>query len=567
MIRSLKKAAVLLPFLPLGAAPVTAQIFTTPIADEFVYGNTPSVINPRVTANYSRANIASGFGNSDLYLAAWSPNTPHSKSEFIYTFTSPAVPTSIMAQGSIMYEDVADIEVGIVSTQSGNHEVLAAYYDYLGGNSPTGNPGHILDIYKFTGNPAAPLVLINKIQLSYAPEYGRISMDSHKDYAVALAWEYHGLGIQTMVCDLGNWSGVTTLSGTANEMGPDVAFSHANSNLNVRFVYKNPGIGTITESVLDWPLLMSIPFGTTVTMSPAVEDINNVPIKISNLVLDCPDHYDVENWAYTYTDGKKVYVRHIDHHGSGTPMTTVVNDNSSLPNAPSTKRYLAQNPTLHYGDGASGGTTGHISVGWYNTFAQSSSVFSNYISLEMKESGATLFSTPDYAELPNSALPYTAGRSGIAYSKMSDGAGGLAPLFMYATYFTEADPGSGYYKLHHAFHKWNVPVFKGATPPKHNVDCKSPARKAQADVLLTTTSPNPFRNRFIHNITLKEAGNIHLTLVNVTGQVVAEKEIRLAQGNHAVEMNGLDKVPAGNYILTTSVNGRTVGTKVMVKQQ
>lgn len=566
MIRSLRKAAVLLPFLPLGAAPVMAQSFTVPMADEYVYGNTPSVINPRVTANYSRGNINSGFGNSDLYLAAWSPNSPSSKSEFIYTFTSPAVPTSIMSQGSFMYEAVADIEVGLVSNGSGGHEVLVSYYDYLGINSPIGSPGHILDVYKFTGSPATPLAITNKIQLSYSPNYGRISMDSHKDYAVALAWEYPGVGIQTMVCDLGNWSGVTTLSGTGSEQAPDVAFSHTNNNLNVRFVYKNPSIGTITESMLDWPLLLSIPFGTTVTLSPSVEDINGVTFKTSNVILDCPDHYDVENWAYTYTDGKRIYVRHIDHHGSGTPMTTVVNDASSLPNAPSVKRFSAQNPTLHYGDGGAGGTTGQISVGWYNV-SLSGSGASNYISLEMKESGTSLLSAPDYAELPSSFFTYTSGRSGIAYSKMSDGAGALAPEFMYATYFTEIKPGSGYYELHHAFHKWNNPVFRGAAPPKHEVDCKSPTRKTQADVLLTTTSPNPFSNRFIHNITLKEEGNIHLTLVNVTGQIVAEKAAKLSKGNHTLEMNGLEKVPVGNYILTTSVNGRTVGTKVMVKQQ
>lgn len=567
-MRSLRKAAVLLPFLPLGAAPVMAQSFTVPMADEYVYGNTPSVINPRVTANYSRGDIASGFGNSDLYLASWSSNDPNGKSEFIYTFTIPTMPTSIMSQGSFMYESVADIEVGLVANGGGGHEVLVSYYDYLGINSPTGNPGHILDIYKFTGNPAAPLGISNKIQLSYSPSYGRINMDSHKDYAVAIAWEYPGLGIQTIVGDLGAWSGVTTLGGTMSERAPDVAFSHASGTLNVRFVYKDPSVGTITESVLDWPLLLSIPFGTSVTMSPSVEDINSVPFKVSNVVLDCPDHYDVENWAYTYTDGKRVYVRHIDHHSSGTPMTTVVNDGSSLPNAPTAKRYLAQNPTLHYGNGAiSGGSTGQISVGWYNMYGTSGTGPSNYISLEMKESGSTLLSAPDYSELPASFFTYTAGRSGIAYSKMSDGAGSLAPEFMYATYFTEVKPGSGYYELHHAFHKWNNPVFRGAAPPKHEVDCKSPTRKAQADVLLTTTSPNPFQNKFIHNITLKEESNIQLTLVNVTGQIVAEKSAKLAKGNHAMEMNGLDKVPVGNYILTTSVNGRTVGTKVMVKQQ
>lgn len=562
MFNSLRKAAVLLPFLSIGAAPVMAQSFTTPVADAFVYGSTPDVIKPQVTANYSRGNFPSGFGNTDLYLSSWCSNDPGGVGEFIYTFTSPTSPTSIMSQGSFFYKYVADLEVGIVNDGSGGHHILVAYYDFTGSHSFTGNPGHILDIYKLTGSPSSPLVLANQIQLSYSNNYGRISMDSHKDYAVAIAWDFPGKGIQTSVCDLGNWSGVTTLNGTWSEEGPDVAFSHSSSNLNVHFVYKNPSGGTITESMLDWPLLLSVPFGSTAVISPAIEDIDVVPFQVSNLVIDCPDHYDVENWAYTYTDGKSVFVRHIDYHSTAAPMTTIVNDGSVFPNYPLAKKYYAATPTLHYGDGAIGGSTAQISVGWY-TYVNSG--FSNYTALEMTEDGLSMISSPDYMELPNSNHPYSFGSSGIAYSKMSDGAGGLAPYFMYATYFTEISPGTGYYKLHHAFHKWNDVVFRGAGTNPHDVNCESPSRKAQVDVLLTTTSPNPFTNRFMHHITLKDAAEIQLTLINVSGQVVAEKAAKLGKGNHSMEMSGLDKVPTGNYILTTNVNGKTVGTKVMVK--
>ncbi|MBL7706574.1 MAG: T9SS type A sorting domain-containing protein [Taibaiella sp.] len=563
MFNSLRKAAVLLPFLSIGLAPVMAQSFTTPVANEYVYGSTPDVTKPQVTANYSRGNFPSGFGNTDLYLSSWSSNDPGGYSEFIYTFTSPSAPTSIMSQGSNIYKYVADLEVGIVNDGFGSHQILVAYYDYVGSHSPTGSPGHVLDVYKLTGSPLSPMVLVNQIQLSYSPNYGRIRMDSHKDYAVAIVWDYPGVGIQTSVCDLGNWSGVTTLNGTWSEEGPDVAFSHSSSNLNVHFVYKNPGAGLVTESMLDWPLLLSIPFGSTATIAPIIEDIDGVPFQVSNLVLDCPDHYDVENWAYTYTDGKYVFVRHIDYHSIGSPVTTIVND-GTFSNYPLAKKYYASTPTLHYGDGAlSGGSTGQISVGWYNYVPNGG--FSNYVGLEMTEDGLSMISLPDYMELPNSNLPYVSGFSGIAYSKMSDGAGSLAPEFMYATYFTEQSPGSGYYELHHAFHKWNDPVFKGAGSTKHDVNCESPSRKAQADVLLTTTSPNPFKNRFMHNITLKEEAEIQLTLLNVSGHVIARKAEKLARGNHSMEMAGLDKVPAGNYILTTNVNGKTVGTKVMVK--
>ena len=566
MFKHLRRAAVLIPFFSIGAAPMMAQTFTNPVADEFVYGSS-AVINPKVTANYSRTGISAGFGTTDLYLSAWSSNDPSGRGEFIYTFTAPSVPTAIAAQGSFIYGGVADIEVGIVQDGGGGHWVVVTYYDYLGMHSPTGSPGHILDMYKMTGSVSSPLALAVKNQLSYSPNYGRIRMDSHKDYAVAIAWDYHGVGIQTTVCDMGNWSGVTTLNGTAGEEGPDVAFSHTNNLLNVRFVYQNPAAGTITESMLDWPLLLSIPFGSTATIPPAVEDITGAPFPISNLVLDCPDHYDVENWAYTYTDGDRVFVRHLDYHSWGVPVTTIVND-GSLGNAPLTTKYTAHTPTLHYGDGAIGGSAGQISVGWYCTYTFSGFGPSHYIGIEMKESGTSILNAPDYMRLPNSYVPFSFSNSGIAYSKISDAPGSLAPDYMYATYFTETSPGSGNYDLHHAFHKWNNPIFRGGTPtPKHEVDCKSPSKQEQVAILKTNSAPNPFQNRFTNNIALKETANVMLTLVDVTGQVVAQKSATLNKGNHTIEMSGLDKLPAGNYILSTSVNGKISGTQVMVKQQ
>ena len=319
--------------------------------------------------------------------------------------------------------------------------------------------------------------------------------------------------------------------------------------------------------MIDWPQLLSIPFGTSVVLNPAVEDVTGAPFPISNVVLDCPDHYDVENWAYTYTDGVKVYVRHLDYHSLGTPITTVVND-GSLGNQASSKRFSAQNPTLHYGNGAiSGGSTGQISVGWYSSVGFSGSGASLYMGIEMKESGSGLLSAPDYMRLPNSTSPAAAARSGIAYSKMSDGVGVLAPDYMYATYFTEIPAGSGSYQLHHAFHKWNNPVFKGGTStPAHEVDCKSPSHNDQVAVLKTSTAPNPFQARFTHNIALNEVADVQLSLVNVSGQVVAQKSSKLNKGSHSIEMNGLDKLPVGNYILTTTVNGKKTGAQVMVKQ-
>lgn len=568
MLTFIKKAAALFSLTAIGFfATAPAQVFNPPAAVEFTFFNPTAGVNPQVTSNYSHKDVPTPFGVFDLYLSSWSTNDPGggSLSEFMCLFTLPSSPTSIVGQGSILYQGVADLKVGMVYDGTiGQHVILVAYYDYLGINSITGKPGHLLDIYTLTGSPGSPAAWSSQIQLSTAPSYGRISLDSHKDYGVAIAWEHPGVGIETMVGDGGTWSGVTTLVGTLDESGPDVAFSHSNGPLNVHFVYQNPAAGNITESVMDWFVLLGVPFGNTAAIVPNIQDVDWTSFPISNLVLDCPDHYGVENWAYTYTDGHRVYVRHIDYNTSGVPITTVVND-GSLGNAPTLGSFLAFNPTLHYGDGAMGGTTGQISVGWYSTYGLTSTGDAHYIALEMREDGSGLLSAPDYNRLPNS-VGHTFPFSGISFSKMSDGASGLAPDFLYTTFFKEIGSGSGNYRLHHAFHKWNNPVFRGIKPKPVYPDCSSPSQKVQASIPKAATYPNPFQNTLISRVNLKEDGTVDMVLTDIKGKVVAQQKTWQHKGDQTVQMNGLHKLPPGSYLLSTTVNGKNNGTQIMIKQ-
>lgn len=556
MLRSLRKSVLPFSLLIASVMPVSAQIFTTPMASEFDYAPI-GVGKPNTTANYSMKNVNTGFGMTDLYVSAWSTNNPGATSEFIYQFTNPSNPTSILSQGSFNYTDATDLGVGILWDSSiGDYVVLVSYYRY-------GAPGHFVDIYKMTGSPGAPLALSTTLTLSSSPTYGRIRMDSHKTYGIAITWDNPGVGIETIVCDFGNWSGITTLAGTNSEASPDVAFSHSSGPLNVHYVYRDAAAGTMTESVLDWSVLMSVPFGGTATMWPLIEDVNIVPFWVSDPVLDCPDHYDVENWAYTYTNGDRVFVRFMDYHSSGLG-TAVVND-GSIGNAPLARKFKATAPTLHYGDGGNGGSTGQISVGWWTTSGNRSL----YVGIEMKEGGGpgSLINFPDYMELPSSLLPYTYPHTGISYSKMSDGPAGLAPDYMYATYFTEKSPGSGVYVLHHAFHKWNNPVFRGAgnTPPQLHPECGQHNQKALATVTNLTVYPNPFQSSLTNSISLAEAGVVDMTLTDITGRIVAQQKATLAKGTHQVKMDGLTQLSSGTYFLSTALNGKKGATQIVAK--
>lgn len=569
MVKFLRQPAVLLSLLIAGFSPASAQMFNAPVADEFIFGDPAASNLPKVTANYSHRDIPTAFGVNDLYLSSWSTNNPGggSISEFMCMFTAPSTPTAVVSQGSFLYRDVADLEVGMVFDNNiGDYVILVAYYDYTGVNSITGQVGHLMDIYKMTGTPSAPLAWASQLQLSTSPNYGRISMDSHKDYGVAVAWEHPGVGIEVMAGDGGNWGGITTLIGTPGEMGPDVAFSHSNGPLTVHFVYQNPAAGTITESAIDWSLLMAIPYPLTTSLPPNIQDVDGAPFPISDLVIDCPDHYGVENWAYTYTDGNSVFVRHMDFNSSGTPFTTIVND-GSLGNLPTQGSYLAYTPTLHYGDGAMGGFTGQISVGWYCSYGLFGSGDSHYITLEMTENGAGLISAPDYNRLPNSVHAYTYPNSGVSFSKMSDGPAGLAPDFMYATYFVEIPYGSGNYELHHAFHKWNNPLFRGVKPQQPHPDCSSPSKKTMAAHLVQSQAfPNPFRATITSSVHLKEDGIVHQVLTDITGRIVAQQSTLQHQGDQIVSMNGLDQLVPGSYLLSTTVNGLKSNTQIMIKK-
>ncbi|MBL7707283.1 MAG: T9SS type A sorting domain-containing protein [Taibaiella sp.] len=567
MILSFKKLLTALCLLVAAAIPVTAQVFTSPTAYAFPYGDPAVGIDPKVTSNYSKRDLNTNFGLTDMYLSAWGANDPGSPAEVIYMFSVPSDPTNMIAQGPIPYHGVADLGVGmILDATIGEYVVLVCYFDYLGTHSATGQPGHILDMYTINGPASSPLVFYNQIQLTFTSEYGRIRMDSHIEYAAAIVWQHPGVGIETMVSNNGNWSGITTLAGTEPEMGPDVAFSHA-SNLDVNFVYQEPGAGTITKSFLDWGTLLSVPFGSTVIMPPNIQDVDGgMPFPISELVLDCPDHYDVDNWAYTYTDGLNVYVRHIDHHSSGMPVTTIVND-GSLGNFPLTNYQVAFNPTLHYGDRAITGGGGEITVGWNSSYGPTTHAESRYVAIEMFENGGGLHSLPDYMELPNGQLGGHFNPA-ISFSKMSDLQHPGAPAFLYATYITQPTFTSGFtsFELQHAFHKWTNPVFKGIKPAMLHPECGNSTHKEQSGLVQSIARPNPFGHSLINSVNLKENARVELVLIDMAGRVVAKKEANLHAGNHQVVMNDLGQLAPGTYVLSTTINGKKTAAQLLSKQ-
>ena len=542
MLKPILTCATALALLAGSAASSSAQFFNPATSTfESTFPGSNKLGKPSSTSCYSMTNVFTGFGNVDLFISGWSDG---SSGDLVWRMSVPNNPSAMLAEDHFNYSGVTDMEVGFVNDVSGTQLVLVAYY--------RNGVGHFMDIYKVTGSPSTPLAYSSTMMLSNSTKYGRIRMDSHKTYGVAVAWQYPGIGIQTIVGNSGSWSSPTTLLGTAKETGPDVAFSHSTGPLNVHYAYHDKGNGTITESVIDWNVLLTSP----PTYSPTIEDINSIPVTKEDLrlVLDCPDHYNVENWAYTYTvDHSNISVRFIDYHSTGVPTTVDVNS-GALGNAPTVGNYKSYAPALFYGDG----NTEQIIVGWYTT---DGGAYNGYIGLQMKENGGGIVSAPDYSELMNAAtgIFYPSPlRPGVAFSKLSDW--GLAPNTLYHTYYDF----NGAFDYHHGFFKWGSPVFKNGNV--YHPECGSEAAGLTAkNAGMINVYPNPFTDVVSTTFELQEAGTVKLQLLDLTGRIVAQTSSQAEKGTHRFSTGTLQQLAAGPYLLQVSLNGRNVGQQKVVK--
>ena len=519
-----------------------AQSYVMPLAPEFVYGD-PSVSKPESISclGFRDFNTSTGFGPTDVYLAAWTNPNPGALSEVTWQFTVSGSPTAISYQGSRLYSDVMDLEVGAMrNLTTNNTQIFVAYYKI--------GSGHYVDIYDITTSTTNPVVFNTTMTLSSSPNYGRIRLDSHSTELrdVVIAWEEPGVGIRTMAGHDGNWYAPKTLNGTTAEAGPDVAFCRTNSGINVHYVYHKSGVA-ITESVIPYTSLLS----GAPTVTPSVEDVNVLlaPLR-SRIMLDAPDDYNVDNWAYTYTDQNHmdVFVQYMDHNTSSSAATVSVNS-GSLGNFGTIGMFKVFSPTIHYGMGAlapgNPGATDQIHVGWYST---DGSAFNRYIALEMNESGSSLISPADYLDLPNGSNATTyplIPSSGIAFSK-SDLK--YAPDYMY-TVFYDYDAPTGQFSLHHAFHDWGTGAFKGSK----NLS------------IAASTYPNPFSDVIHTTVTLKDAGEVTVQLFDITGKVAAQTKATQAAGTHELQLTGLQNITPGVYFMSTTVNGTHVATQTVVK--
>lgn len=535
-----------------------AQTFVTPIAyeDSWPMAGSPDINLTSHTSAYSYATVnITGMGMPcDLVLAGWDD-----PSGFIggvsWRYLQPGNPSMIINQGVVPYTNARDLEVGYLNV-GGNTQMLVAYYAV--------GTGHMIDVYDLT--PTGPVFAYTNT-LSTSPNYGRISMDCHLEYAVAITWEEAGI-IYTMVGlntpSVITFSGVLQIGSSKKDFEPDCAFSHTSmaGTLNVHYSYYSPSTGVITESSFDFWAMIYMGGGI---IPVAVNDLNFVGFYSDPLVtnIDCPGHYDVENWAYTYTTNNlDISVRLIDYHTLGTPVTRVINDMSVLGCQAINGNYNGH-PFPAYDPNHSPGATS-IYVGWYTTTIDpATSVVAGYIGLRMNESGTTALSPIDYLTIANNPT-WATQTPVLSFSKQDD----MFP-FLY-TVFPEYNAGFPGYQLENKYHNWPTPQFKGEE--KHEFECNDEARIAEfkSKMVASTTIkayPNPFTN--VLGLSFPASMQQSATTVvvsDMTGKVIDTYNGQVSRVN--AHLTDLSKtLSPGAYIMNVSVDGQTKQTIKLAKVQ
>jgi hypothetical protein len=545
-----------------------AQTFNPPGSFEDTHPNVGGGIGlTGHTSAYSLGNVFTAYGPCSIVMSGWDDPSALQPAGVSWRIMPTGNPTFIFNQGVIPYTNVRDVEVGCVVVSGAPH-LLVAYY--LNG------AGHRLDVYDMSSGAPVYQYTNNLSTLGY---YTRISMDCHRQYGIAIAWE-DVAGIN-FVAGLNTppitFSPILTLSGTAGETTVDVAFTHGGP-LMIQFVYYNPNTGFINESSFDYWTAMGLGFPQYVT--PTLNDQNFVGTckpcdpkgvpddmpRLSNcpyMNIDAPNHYGLDNWAYTYTtDNNNIAVRLLDLNTSAVANTVIVNDGSSLPALPINGNQNVH-PFCQY-DVLCGLA---INVAWYtNTIDPGPGAVAGYVGLRMNETGTALLSPPDYLSVANNPT-WGSMTPVISHSKSDD----ICSYFMY-TVFPEFDPTAPGFRMENKYPGYCSNSYKGA-PDGHNegIACNDEQRiadfKKAHGFTEVSAYPNPFNSTFkiaLPNDCASEKSTIILT--DALGNTVATFNGLAIEANSYFETKTRN-LAAGSYFVNITVEGKVKETLKLTKVQ
>ncbi len=492
------------------------------------------------TSCYNRPGLIEG---QPYELQAWAWNGQHfgSSAGIAWRHTNAASEATsqegyIPAGTNGLPDGALDIEVAMYKGIESQPYLIAAYYK----QDPTGlTSGHYFNTYKWT---SSGLLLETVQQISTAPVYGRISIDAHRGYGVAIVWQDKDkIKIMTGLSSTGTmeFSHDILVANAIGGVTPDVAFAHYDDILYVKIAYMtqnefNPAAGVIHVAGYKFYNLQELSSSAVNFVQEDVQPVSSfTPPNHSgtynaySLQLDCPDHSQSNHWSYVYRDADHIRAR--TRNGSATYSTTL---DGIAPINNGESRY----PTLAYN-----GDDSHILYGWY---------FENFLAAQGGYIAATadLNGTPSsYMYVANASTGFS-GTPVMTFNKETDGTG------QHFCAFPMMD-NTGYYMV-----------------TKTKPDAATNFKPAPVSVKETSLAaarvmayPSPFQSGF--QLLVGQDNNMQtysLTLSGIHGKTITQLNGRLAQINTQLGSIG-PKLPQGCYVLEISGAGIKETLKI-VKQ-
>lgn len=491
---------------------VKAQIFNAPTFPEQLYGPAPYDIQHTSAYNFNQTFMAAWDGPTWGGIVSIQDINPFSQ--------------VVNCQNLINYPvGTRDLEIGMLHgslTSSGAPYTIVIAYHQAGA-------GHMVDYYDYFPGTCAP-AFVGTMALSAWPNYSRISMDCHIEYACAITWQENDIRVK--VLQGGTIAGPPPYSiiGSAGAIYPDVAFTHGGP-LNVNVVYYDPfGSALNTEYEDFWVLHGGIGGFWAFTF-----DDNN-PIPPNNFATPNIDGWDhgTDDWSYTWThDQFNIYVR---NKFGGLYTTSIVND-GSLGNFPLVGS-MNDFPFLACSPVPGGGKM----VVWWSTWAGQT-----IIGTHINDAGTAQLSTMDYYQVPNA--PTASGYIAIpSLNKMTE----FNPANKLYTIWPQDN--SFNFNIKHRHHNWASPT----AYKEDHTDCsadhtvRSEATLAAEETYTVSAFPNPFNEQLQLNLPVEWSNaNVSIQIMDLSGRVVGSYEGTTIQANNAV--NALaEKMDAGAYMLSIS---------------
>ncbi len=541
------KTKLLLSFLLLLKVPAMAQ-FTFPVVPEHIFpaANLNVGYANETSCFHSKVEDYDGTGEQNLYVYAWSGNNRSYLAWRRDNFDNSVTYDENFFPMSPFYRN---IEVGIYQWGGITH-VVAAYY-----SSAPGAEGHYYEIFDFTAGGLVPSGAPQ--QISNSLSYGRISLDVHRADEVVMVWRDNQ--VQSLMVKLIH-SGAPTptkiISNTQNAISPDVAIgctpeSSPAGGTIARIVYFNQNSGQIIVSSRGLQQIGAA--GTTIAFTLDDVNIPALPAQYfdhTSLNIDCPVHYDRDNWSYIYTDNYFQSARaRVRTNPLGTPVITTYTLTQGLfgPMALTNNQfyttgiaYSQSGSDIYYGWYYGDGNQGNPNVapgasGWY-------------VAVNLREDGTP--AVPEYQCIVDPTLlgvDYSWLPSPVAFSKKTE-----TNDHLFIVYPVVSTQGVVYMATKQI--RWNQTAFKPGT---------TPVQEPVQNELQVSVFPNPFRDRL--NIDIAGADQ-HKTyeaqLTDLRGSVLAQLHGNAAILREQIAAKSKHLVP-GLYLLRLGYEGQNSIFKIM----